>query len=1611
MKRKNLKRCAVLLAAILASTQIFGATSFAAPAAAPPDSTAQALQEDNYRLSKDAADSIVTQLFGGGALGAAKLATGPDGSAYEYEFSGDFAGSAIEEMAGLAGQGSAAAPGDADANDLPNGYVDNSKYALDKIISQLNTKPLLRRAPGSDVTAEVVFVIDTTGSMGPYIEAVKTNVARFAQYLAEKSINLRLGLIEYRDIAVDGLGSTKVSAPGYTTWMDAAGFLGELSKMYAYGGGDTPETPWDAFGYLFNGTMLWSDDAYKFAMLITDAPYWDNNRHGITDIDDVISRLSAAEIQASVVTHDSNTMYGNLAGYTGGIIASLTSNFSTVLSQYADSILSGTMPTINYPVRVVDGRTGLPIGSASVSHAAGRTATDSNGIAMLSGKSGTFAELSVSKPGYETFMLSSLSLDMGDEVYVIELTPLDDDPDASPILTKDMFGNPPEASATLSGPMINVLGKDLNLFNIPAEFSLNIFDPSKFVIKHYDRAKRFEVIIGASASKVLPSDPDWSVLYKRYKNAVIDFSEKSAGDLYNEFRRHLRGAAKAYPKLVFPIDGYIGGYGEASYASGELKFLNGGIIVCSDTAKANWEYPFPAAPYVFVKVEFSYDVKGRLGLIKVSETGKIGAFQPDSIGLAPDVSGALSLGIPKVAAVGGGITGKLDTNISFPFTSFSENVSAKFIGSFLFRLRLLFFESREEFNFGGEGVALYPSSASPMARAARIGEVTASDFEPIPRSVPEPTAFSARLLAAPPANSTFYMPDVYSNGTPQIVQLDSSGKALMVWVGDDASRSVANKSALYYSVYDDGAWGPAAQVDNNGTADASPTLVADGGSAHLVWQDAKRVFADSVTLEEALGAMDIKYAKFDGASNAFGSIASLASSSTNTKYEASPIIAAKDGAITVAWIENSLNDPLLMSGQNTIMTKKFDRRWNAERAAVNGLSLITNFAINSESYVAYTTGQLVDGNIIHNGILYTRTPTGSGRNYTGVSAAESTSRAITGLQAVGDEFFWSFSSGTKSMRLPGDNAPKRENNFSFPQFTVAGSFDGASKAILTTVANGLLNEIYASYKDEGGLWSTPVPLSDYGMNVSGLSGFLNPDGDICAAFNRTDILESGATDLTVAVFQQSSALEVNEDAYFSDYDLIPGETMDISVLARNNGARSITGLKALIYRDGVLFDEVETLYTIPEDSDDFEKVEITAIAAGEELYLEIPYEVPDPLYPHTVSIEILAAGEEPGLPGRTASASIKSFADLEFESVAISREAYDPELGTLPGANVSATIKNAGYVAANDVRIDLYNEDGIISGVPNMYADLGDIAAGSAANITFHLGHDMIEAASSVDFKFFRLVATTASAEWDLADNEADVLLPPILAEDIQLAAEEITLEVGETAQVEYELTPPTAYSGVFWLSSNSNVASVDSITGLITAKRDGDAIITVSTADGSKTDSLIVHVTDTTSVRGVTIAGGDLSMAIGETASLTATVVPETAANKNVSWHSSNTAVATVENGVVTAVGEGEADIVVVTDSGGYTASVKVSVSEEAKMATYVTLTPVRMNIKKDALAPLTFSTDGTSYKFTSAAPRIAEVDAAGVVRGIRAGTTVITLELTDGSGLTAVSLVTVSY
>jgi uncharacterized protein (TIGR02145 family) len=253
----------------------------------------------------------------------------------------------------------------------------------------------------------------------------------------------------------------------------------------------------------------------------------------------------------------------------------------------------------------------------------------------------------------------------------------------------------------------------------------------------------------------------------------------------------------------------------------------------------------------------------------------------------------------------------------------------------------------------------------------------------------------------------------------------------------------------------------------------------------------------------------------------------------------------------------------------------------------------------------------------------------------------------------------------------------------------------------------------------------------------------------------------------------------------------------------------------------------------------------------------------------------------------------------------------------------------------------------------------------------------------------------------------------PIAVSSITLDSTSMTLIEGETQTLTATISPSNAENQkVLWSSNNSSVASVKD--GVVSAIKVGTATITAKSDDGGKTATCTVTVeAKNTPVTGVTLDKTSHEMTEGDEVTLTASVSPENATNKNVSWSSSNTSVATVDNGKVKALKAGTATITVKTEDGNKTATCEITVNAKVYPVTGVTLNKTSYEMTEgdevNLVAQITpNNATNKNVTWTSSNSTVASV-VDGKVTAIKAGAAMITVKTEDG-GKTATCEITVN-
>ena len=238
------------------------------------------------------------------------------------------------------------------------------------------------------------------------------------------------------------------------------------------------------------------------------------------------------------------------------------------------------------------------------------------------------------------------------------------------------------------------------------------------------------------------------------------------------------------------------------------------------------------------------------------------------------------------------------------------------------------------------------------------------------------------------------------------------------------------------------------------------------------------------------------------------------------------------------------------------------------------------------------------------------------------------------------------------------------------------------------------------------------------------------------------------------------------------------------------------------------------------------------------------------------------------------------------------------------------------------------------------------------------------------------------------------------------------TLTEGDELTLTATVNPDNATNkNVTWSSSDPSVASVSN--GKVTALKAGKATITVKTDDGGKTATCEVTVNAKVyPVASVSLDKTSAELTEGDELTLTATVNPDNASNKNLTWISSDNSVASVVDGKVTAIKAGKATITVKTDDGGKTATCEVTVNAKVYPVASVSLdkTSAELTEGDELTLTATVNPDNASNKnltWISSDNSVASV-VDGKVTAIKAGKATITVKTDDG-GKTATCEITV--
>lgn len=266
------------------------------------------------------------------------------------------------------------------------------------------------------------------------------------------------------------------------------------------------------------------------------------------------------------------------------------------------------------------------------------------------------------------------------------------------------------------------------------------------------------------------------------------------------------------------------------------------------------------------------------------------------------------------------------------------------------------------------------------------------------------------------------------------------------------------------------------------------------------------------------------------------------------------------------------------------------------------------------------------------------------------------------------------------------------------------------------------------------------------------------------------------------------------------------------------------------------------------------------------------------------------------------------------------------------------------------------------------------------------------------------------------ASNGKNAICSVIVIDDIKSVAVDsvsfnkvnIMLNVGDSETLVATVLPSDATDKTLvWLSSNPSVATV--ADGIVNAVGEGSAIITAGSVNGKVatcTVSVTAPVVDTP-VQSIMLNKDTLTLNVDESYTLIATIMPENATDKTVSWTSSNPSVVTVDDGVLEAVGEGSAQITVRGANGKNavcTVTVTRPVVDIEVEGIILNKTELSMDVSNSETLVATVAPENATDKtiiWISSDTSVATVSD-GVVTALRNGTATITATTSNGKSAT---------
>ena len=636
---------------------------------------------------------------------------------------------------------------------------------------------------------------------------------------------------------------------------------------------------------------------------------------------------------------------------------------------------------------------------------------------------------------------------------------------------------------------------------------------------------------------------NWKNYVKGYKDAI----SKGKG-LFNDVMSKKKGIASAGMGKDFDFEFY--GYFEGSIKNGEITGSGTAKIKLEAALKNEWQTAIAFVPIV-IKLKGKVGLENTASLSLNFSTKRISFTNQLDITL-PQITASAGVGVAHIADVS--VYGEA-TNIFSIYTN-----PKKFTGTLFGELgvsakALIWSAKLPILSIGnGKGWTYYDSSKKSGSSSVSAFGYDDLNFT-IDRTYLQKQSgwLSEKSKVSDPVGASGYdtftytplQTSIYDGAAPKLVKTDDD--LILVWIGDDQTRSDGNQTVVYYSVYDSGSstWNAPTAVEDNGTADFTPELVTDGENTYLAWTDAKTTFDGSTQMSEVAAACEIKLAKFNATTKQFGNVVQL---TDNNTLDISPNPAIRNGSVSVVWKNNSANAILENAGTETV--------YKATKTA-NGFTTTAVYSSPNKIYELVTDGKNTVVSVDGDGSLTDVTDS----EIFAVNSQNTITKLTENASGENNLAFSSINGQTMLTylcdgRLYGSADLETVNALSDTDAMIFGKYQFVGNKLFSVENIEGSAEIFSYSINEEGLWSNPVQVS-FAEKYIRHPAFVDNNGEInCVFLNTTAVITEDdvteTTDLCTSVIPDFHSIEIKDIAYDGD-NVIPGESLPITITLHNNG--------------------------------------------------------------------------------------------------------------------------------------------------------------------------------------------------------------------------------------------------------------------------------------------------------------------------------------------------------------------------------------------------------------------------------------------------------------------------